>query len=102
MRNSLLAISSGEWLLLAGGLILGTCLWLFINRKIIHPVILSLEERGARPNPIAFCESAMGFVMLIVNGGLLYLATQLPDYFLFSFSLAGILLGGWVALPADR
>ena len=101
MRDSLLAISSGKWLFLLVGLILGACLWLGVNRRVIRRAITLLKARGTRPNPTAFCESAMGFAILALNSGLLYLATQIPSYFLFSFALAGLLVGGWVALPAD-
>jgi len=102
MRDSLLAISSGEWLFLAGGLILGTCLWLVINRNVVRRVIALLKARGTPANPMAFYESVMGFAILAFNCGLLYIATLIPSYFLFSFALTGLLVGGWVALPADH
>ena len=49
----------------------------------------------------ALCESAMGFVILLLNGGLLYLATLLPNYFLFAFAITGLLVGTWITMPAD-
>jgi len=101
MRDSLLAISTPEWLFLACGLILGTGLWLAINRKIIRRAVSRLREKGTKPNPTAFCESAMGTAILVLNIGLLYLATTLPSYFLFSFAVTGLLIGGWIAMPAD-
>jgi|GEM_PF-841773 len=101
MRDSLLAISTPEWLFLACGLILGAGLWLAINRKIVRGAVSLLREKGIKPNPITFYESAMGAAILVLNSGLLYLATTLPSYFLFSFAVAGLLIGGWVAMPAD-
>ena len=101
MRESLLAISTTEWLFLACGLILGAALWLVINRKVVRRAVFRLREKGTKPNPTAFCESAMGFTILALNGGLLYLATLLPSYFLFSFAVTGLLIGGWIAMPAD-
>lgn len=101
MRASLLAISTTEWLFLICGLILGGALWLAINRKIVRKAVSRLREKGTKSNPTAFCESAMGFAILTLNGGILYLATQLPSFFLFSFAVAGLLIGGWVAMPAD-
>jgi len=101
MRDSLLAISFGEWFFLACGLILGACLWLLINRKIVQKVVAALQVHGAKPDPTAFCESAMGFAILLINGGLLYLATLLPSYFLLSFAITGLLVGTWITMPAD-
>jgi len=101
MRDSLLSISTPEWLYLAGGLMLGVALWLAINRKIVHKAVAGLRAKGIKPNPTAFCESAMGFAIFTLNGGILYLATQLPSFFLFSFAVAGLLIGGWIAMPAD-
>ena len=102
MRDSLLAISSGEWLFLAVGLVLGGCLWLVITRKVVSRVVTALKARGAGTNPASLCESALGVAILVLNGGLLYLATLIPSYFLFAFALTGILLGGWVTFPADN
>jgi len=102
MRDSLLAITATEWLFLACGLILGAGLWLVINRKIIRKAVSLLKDKGTRPNPTAFCESAMGAAILVLNIGLLYLATTLPSYFLFSFAVTGLLIGGWIAMPADN
>jgi hypothetical protein len=102
MRDSLLAISSTEWFFLVFGLILGAGLWLLINRRIVRRVITILKEKGARSNPVTFCESTMGFAILVLNGTLLYLATQLPSYFLFSFAVTGLFIGGWITMPADN
>ena len=101
MRDSLLAIATTEWLFLACGLILGAALWLAINRKIVRRAVSLLREKGVHSSPTAFCESAMGAAILVFNMGLLYLATVLPSYFLFSFAATGLLIGGWVAMPAD-
>lgn len=101
MRDSLLAISSGEWFFLACGLILGACLWLLINRKVVHKVVAALQTHGSKPGSTALCESTMGFAILLINGGLLYLATLLPSFFLFSFALTGLLIGTWITMPAD-
>ena len=101
MRDSLLAISTTEWLFLACGLILGAALWLVINRKVVRRAVSRLREKGIKRNPTAFCESAMGFAIFTLNGGILYLATLLPSFFLFSFAIAGLLIGGWIAMPAD-
>lgn len=89
MRDSLLAIAATEWLFLACGLVLGAGLWLVVNRKIVCGAVSFLKAKGTKPNPTAFCESAMGAAILVLNGGLLYLATLLPSYFLFSFAVAG-------------
>ncbi len=102
MRDSLMAISSGEWARLACGLILGIVLWLLINHKVVHRAVGALRTKGIRPNPTTLCESAMGLAILFINGGLLYLATLLPSYFLFSFSLTGLLIGTWITTPADN
>ncbi len=101
MRDSLLAISSGEWAILACGLILGARLWLLVNHNVVRKAAAVLKAKGARPNPIAFYESAMGFAILFLNGGLLYLESLLSSYFLFSFAVTGLLVGGWITLPAD-
>lgn len=101
MRDSLLSISTPEWLFLACGLILGIGLWLVINHKIVRRAVYLLKEKGTKPSPTAICESAMGTAILVLNIGLLYLATTLPSYFLFSFAVTGLLIGGWIALPAD-
>ena len=101
MRDSLLAVTAGEWFFLACGLLLGACLWLLIKQRVVLRVIGFLKEKGTRPNPTALCESAMGFVILLLNGGLLYLATLLPNYFLFAFAITGLLVGTWITMPAD-
>ena len=101
MRDGLLAVAAAEWLFLAIGLILGASLWLAINRRIVRRLVSILREKGTQPNPITLCESALGAVILAANIGLLYLATTLPSYFLFSFALSGLLIGGWIAMPAD-
>ena len=101
MRDSLLAITSGEWFFLSVGLILGAGLWLVINRKVVRKALAALEERGVRRNPATVCESVAGLTILALNGGLLYLATQLPSYFLFSFAVTGLLVGSWIAIPSD-
>ena len=101
IRESLLAISSGEWFFLACGLILGACLWLLVNRKVVRNVVAALKEKGIKANSATFYESAMGFTILLLNGCLLYLATMIPSFFLFSFALTGLLIGTWITMPAD-
>jgi len=67
IRESLLAISSGEWFFLACGLILGTCLWVLINRKVVRKAVAALKEKGIKANSATFYESAMGFTILLLN-----------------------------------
>ena len=101
MRGRLLAITSDQWLLLAMGMIAGCVVWVLFNLRIVHRIIGRLKERTFRANAIAAVEGLIGGAVFLVNAGLVYLATLLTSFFLFSFAVVGLLVGAWITIPAS-
>lgn len=101
MRGRLLSITPEQWLLLALGLVAGTCVWLLFNRRIVHRVVTWLKDRSLTDNVIALVEGAIGGVVFATNACLVYLATLIASFFLFAFAFVGTLVGAWIAIPAS-
>jgi hypothetical protein len=101
LRSHLLAISSEQWLLMAMGLIVGCVVWMRFNRRIVQKVTNRLRERTFTANAIAAVEGVIGVTVFLVNASLVYLATLLANFFLFSFAVTGVLVGAWITIPAS-
>jgi hypothetical protein len=101
MRSQLLAISAEQWLLLAVGLLVGGTVWVCFNRRIVGRLIGRLKERTVTGHAIAALEGVIGGTVFLVNAGLVYLATLIASFFLFSFAVAGLLVGAWITIPAS-
>lgn len=101
LRSQLLAIGPEQWLLLAAGLLAGGAVWAIFNRRIVLRVIRRLKKRTVTANAIAAVEGGIGGTVFLVNAGLVYLSTLIASFFLFSFAVAGLLVGAWIALPAS-
>lgn len=101
MRSHLLAITSEQWLLMALGLIVGSIVWVLFNRRIVQKVTDRLRDRTFTANAIAAVEGVIGGTVFLANASLVYLATLLANFFLFSFAVAGVLVGAWISIPAS-
>jgi len=101
LRESLLTVTTVEWLLLALGLILGVILWGMFKRKVVRKLVRRLADRGVRENRIALVEGAIGLSIMASNTALIYLCELCWNFFLFSFAVAGLLIGAWILIPAD-
>ena len=101
MRSRLLSVSMEQWLLLCMGLITGCLVWLIINRRIVHRIIGRLKDRSFKVNAIAFVEGLLGGTIFLINAALVYLATLITNFFLFSFAVVGMLVGAWITIPAS-
>ena len=101
MRGRLLAISPEQWLLLAMGMIAGCAVWVLFNRRIVQRVLDRLKARTFTVNTIAAVEGLIGGTVFLVNAGLVYLATMITSFFLFSFAVVGLLVGAWITIPAS-
>lgn len=95
-RSRLLSINV-ERLLLAIGLIVGIAVWALFNQRIVG----CLKQRTFRANTIAAVEGLIGTAVFLVNAGLVYLATMVANFFLFSFAVLGLLVGAWITIPAS-
>ena len=101
MRQHLLSITSEQWLLLVMGMIVGCTVWALFNRKIVRRLVGSLQERTFRANTIAAVEGLLGGAVFLANASLVYLATLISNFFLFSFAVVGLLVGAWITIPAS-
>lgn len=101
IRSQISSITSEQWLLLTLGLIMGGAVWLYFNRQIVRRVVRRLSERSFTVNAIAAVEGLIGGSIFLVNAGLVYLATLIASFFLFSFALVGLLVGAWITIPAS-
>ena len=101
MRGRLLAIEPAQWLLLALGLIAGTCVWILFNRRIVHRIVAGLKARSMQDNVIALVEGCLGGIVFAVNACLVYVATLIASFSLFAFAVVGSLVGAWIAIPAS-
>ena len=101
MRGRLLAISPEQWLLLAMGMIAGCAVWVLFNRRIVQRILNRLKERTLKANTLAAVEGLIGGTVFLVNAGLVYLATLITNFFLFSFAVVGLLVGAWITIPAS-
>lgn len=101
IRGRLLAITPDQWLLLAMGMIAGFIVWVLFNRRIVNRIIVRLKRRTFRANAIAAVEGLIGGTVFLVNAGLVYLATLVTSFFLFSFAVVGLLVGAWITIPAS-
>ena len=101
MRSQLLSITEQQWLLLALGLIAGAIVWVLFNRRIVHRIVHRLKERTFKANAIMAVEGIIGATVFVVNAALVYLATLITSFFLFSFAVMGLLIGAWITIPAD-
>ena len=101
MRAAFLSVSTEQWLLLALGLLLGGAAWVFISRRLVGRAIRRLNERSIGSHANAVLEGFIGGVIFLVNAGLVYLATLMASFFLFAFSVAGLLVGAWITIPAS-
>ncbi len=101
MRGRFLAITPEQWLLLAMGVIAGCTVWVIFNRRIVHRIIGRLKQRTFKANAIAAVEGLIGGTVFLVNAGLVYLATLMTSFFLFSFAVVGLLVGAWITIPAS-
>jgi len=99
MRQQLLSITPEQWLLLSMGLIVGCVVWVFFNRKIVHRFAACLKGRTFRVNTIAAVEGLIGGAVFLANGYLVYVATLISSFFLFSFAVVGLLVGAWITMP---
>ena len=101
IRESLLQVTTGDWLWLFLGLILGGTFWVIFNRKVVRKLVGRLKDIGLKENPIAIVEGAVGFAVMASNAVLLYLCNLCCNFFLFSFSLIGLLVGAWILIPTN-
>lgn len=101
MRGRILAITSDQWLLLAMGMIAGWAVWVLFNRRIVHRIIGRLKERTLKANAIAAVEGLLGGTVFLINAGIVYLASLINSFFLFSFAVVGLLVGAWITIPAS-
>lgn len=81
------------------GLIVGCIVWAFFNRKIVHRFVARLKERTFRANTIAAVEGLIGGAVFLANVCLVYVATLISSFFLFSFAVVGLLVGAWITMP---
>ena len=81
------------------GLIVGCIVWAFFNRKIVRRCVGRLKERMFRANTIAAVEGLIGGAGFLANAGLVYVATLISSFFLFSFAVVGLLVGAWITMP---
>lgn len=101
MRGRFLAITWEQWLLLAMGIIAGCTVWILFNRRVVHRIISRLKAKTFKVNAIAVVEGLIGGAVLLINAGLVYLATLVTSFFLFSFAVVGLLVGAWITIPAS-
>ena len=101
MRGRLLAISPEQWLLLAMGMISGCAVCVLFNRRIVQHILDRLKARTFTVNTIAAVEGFIGATVFLVNAGLVYLATLITNFFLFSFAVVGLFVGAWITIPAS-
>lgn len=101
IRESLLQVTTGDWLWLFLGLILGGTFWVLFNLKVARKLVGRLEGIGLGQNLIAIVEGAVGFAVMASNAALLYFCNLCWNFFLFSFSLIGLLVGAWILIPAN-
>ena len=101
MRGRLLAVEPQQWLMLALGLVAGTCVWLLFNRRIVLRIVTRMKDRSLKDNAIALVEGAIGGVVLTANVCLVYVSTLIASFFLFAFAVVGTLVGAWIAIPAS-
>ena len=101
MRGRFLAITPDQWLLLVMGMIAGCVVWVLFNRRIVHRIIGRLKKKTFKANAIAAVEGLIGGTVFLFNAGLVYLATLLTSFFLFSFAVVGLLVGAWITIPAS-
>ena len=99
MRQHLLSITSEQWLLLVRGMIVGCTVWALFNRKIVNLLVFRLKERTFGANTIAAVEGLIGGAVFLANASLVYLATLISSFFLFSFAVVGLLVGAWITIP---
>ena len=101
MRSQLLSVTCEQWLLLAMGLVVGATVWVLFNRRILGRVLVRLKQRTFGANSLAAVEGFIGGTVFLFNAGLVYLATMIASFFLFSFAVAGLLVGAWITIPAN-
>jgi hypothetical protein len=101
MRGQLLAITPEQWLLMVMGMITGCAVWVLVNRRIVRRIIVRLRKRTFKANAIAAVEGLIGGTIFLANAGLVYLATLITSFFLFSFAVVGLLVGAWITIPAS-
>lgn len=101
MRSRFLAISPEQWLLLALGMVAGCAVWILFNRRIVHRILSRLKAMTLKANAIAAVEGFIGGTVFLVNAGLVYVATLIANFFLFSFAVVGLLVGAWITIPAN-
>ncbi|BBO70276.1 hypothetical protein DSCA_42060 [Desulfosarcina alkanivorans] len=101
IRSRLLAITPEQWLLLTAGLLAGGAVWVIVNRRFVRRFICRLKEKTISANGIAAVEGVIGGTVFLVNAALVYLATLVTSFFLFSFAIAGLMVGAWITIPAS-
>lgn len=101
LRSRLLAISPEQWLLLAVGMVTGFAVWILFNRRIVHRILNRLKATTLKANAITAVEGLIGGTVFLVNAGLVYVATLIANFFLFSFAVVGLLVGAWITIPAS-
>jgi hypothetical protein len=68
---------------------------------LVHKLVDRLRDTGLGVNRIAIVEGAVGFAVMASNAAILYFCNLNWNFFLFAFSLAGILVGVWILIPAN-
>jgi hypothetical protein len=101
MRSQLLSITAQQWLLLALGLIVGAIVWVLFNRRVVLRIVGRLKARTFKANAIAVVEGVIGGTVILTNAALVYLATLITSFFLFSFAAVGLMIGAWITIPAS-
>jgi hypothetical protein len=81
IRSRLQAITPEQWLFLALGLVTGACIWLLVNRRIIHRVVAGLRNRPMKNNAIALIEGCLGAIVFVTNAFLVYVSTLIASFF---------------------
>jgi hypothetical protein len=101
MRGQFLSITAEQWVLLILGLVAGGFLWILFNRRVVYRLLCHLNSRSYHINVVAAVESVIGGIVFLLNAGLVYLSTIVASFFLFAFSIAGLLVGAWITMPAS-
>ena len=101
LRAKLLSISVEQWLMLAVGLLVGGAVWVFFNRRIVRRTLRRQHHKPIHAHAVAALEGIIGGGVFLFNTGLVYLSTLIASFFLFAFSVAGLLVGAWITIPAS-